>query len=92
MYLAFQGTNTSDVVFGPGQVVYTVNNTETKANISINQGTDIEFIEELTDLNGSFHIMYYQSEYNESTASIGNLSVETIEIIGIQLKAKHVTA
>lgn len=36
--------------------------------------------------------MYYQSEYNESTASIGNLSVETIEIIGIQLKAKHVTA
>ena len=90
MYLAFQGTDTSDIVFGPGNVVYTVNNTEQQTNISVNQGTNIEFIEELTDLNGSFHIMYYQSEYNESTAAIGNLSVKTIEIGGIQLKVKYI--
>ena len=44
----------------------------------------------MIDLEGSFHIIYYQSEYNESTAAIDSLSVKTIEISGIQLKVKEI--
>ena len=88
LYLAFQGTTESDIVFGPGKVFYTVNNTNQKTNISVNQGTDIEFVEELVDLNGSFHVMYYQSEYDESNVSIDYLSVKTVDVVSISLKTK----
>ena len=59
LYFAFRGTTDSDIAFGPGQVNYIVNNTATEANISINQGTEVERIEELVNLETSFHIMYY---------------------------------